>query len=507
MRRLSLLAVLLAGPAFAQAPPFAKTAAPFIDEHTLVVVRVDVSKADVETVLKLAAPLLGDVEESSETVKAVKAWVKEFVRVGGSDVFLTYGAADFPNPPCLMAPAPPTAAGQRDLTKLLLAAFAGAGKTADGVVLHGCVCAGTKDALAVLKARKPVDRPDLAAAIEAGKDGVAQVAFAPSAEARKIHEQVAPTLPAELGGGSIQKLTRGLKWMALTVGPGPKMPAKLIAEAASAEAARDLIALEERAHLAGLAQLLKADGETNEGFARRVQGVLDRRKTSVQDNRVVTEWDLAHAIQEAARLPEGTPAERARSANNLKQLMLALHNYHDVNGRFPADVRDKDGKPLLSWRVQILPYIEQEALYKEFKLDEPWDSEHNIKLIPRMPKVLRGPRQLDGRKDRTAYLAPLGKGLLWDDPKGVMMSAITDGTSNTIALVEADDDRAVTWTRPEDLTIDPKDPAARLLGHYGDGFQAAMADGSVRFFKKGDDPKVLWAWFTPAGGEPIEPPK
>src|SRR5262249_47427119 len=156
---------------------------------------------------------------------------------------------------------------------------------------------------------------------------------------------------------------------------------------------------------------------------------------------------------------------------------------------------------LLSWRVQILPYIEQEELYKKFRLNEPWDSEHNKKLIKLIPKILRSPRQAGELRDRTTYLAPLGKGLMWDEPNGVKITQITDGTSNTIALVESDDERAVIWSKPEDITIDPKNPIAGLLGHYGEGFYAALADGSVRFMKKSIDPAALWGLFTRAGGE------
>jgi len=89
-------------------------------------------------------------------------------------------------------------------------------------------------------------------------------------------------------------------------------------------------------------------------------------------------------------------AARANSTNNLKQMGLAMHNYMDVNKSFPAHaVYSKDGKPLLSWRVMILPYIEQDALYRQFKLDEPWDSDHNKKLMAQMPKIYgrRGPRR------------------------------------------------------------------------------------------------------------------
>jgi hypothetical protein len=511
MRRLSLLLSFIAAPAFAQPPggdsSFAKIAAPFIDEHTLVVVRVDLARVDLGTVLKISRALDGNTEEMGNAADEVRAFVQEFGRRGGSDVFFTYGAGDFPHLPCLVIPAPKDPAAQKFLAQFFLDLYKLMGKDADWAALHGCVCVGPKDSLAVVKARKPVARPELAAAIEAGKDGVAQAAFALSAEAKKIHEQVAPTLPAELGGGAIEKVTRGMKWIALVVGPGPKMPAKWITEATSPEAAQDLRNIEARAQQAGLTQILKSDVESDAAFRQRVERIIDTQQTRVEGTRLTTDWELATTLLEVVRAPSGPPAERMRSANNLKQLMIALHLYHDVEGHFPVDSRTKDGKPLLSWRVHVLPYVDQEDLYKQFKLDEPWDSDHNKKLIEKMPKVFRSPRQAEALKDRTTYLAPLGPGFVWDDPKGLPISKITDGTSNTIALVEADDDRAVIWTKPEDITIDPKNPVAGLLGHYVEGFHAAMADGSVRFIKKSADAKTLWALFTRAGGESVGPPK
>jgi RNA polymerase sigma factor (sigma-70 family) len=95
--------------------------------------------------------------------------------------------------------------------------------------------------------------------------------------------------------------------------------------------------------------------------------------------------------QPAAQHPNASPAQRARSMNNLKQILLAMHNYHDANGNMPHDITDKDGKPMLSWRVAILPYIEQDNLFKQFKLDEPWDSDHNKKLLALMPSTYRTP--------------------------------------------------------------------------------------------------------------------
>lgn len=504
MHRFTLLVGLLASPAVARSP--AEVAAPFIDEHTLVVARVDLTRVDVATVLTISQAVLGNDEDVAHAAAEVRAFVQEFARRGGTDVYLSYGSADFPNLPTLIIPAPKDEAGRRSLAQLFVDVYKRSGQEADSVVLHECVCVGPKPALTVVKARKPVDRPDLAAALQAGRDGAAQAAFAMSADAKKIFEQVAPTLPAELGGGSVQMVTRGMKWTALVIGPGPKMPAKWIIEAAGPEAAQDLRAIQQR--LQQLATTAVREMQRAAGAGDRpATGPFDQARTTTTDGRVVTTWDLAPSLLAALRPVDGLPADRARSMNNLKQLMLALHNYHAAFGRFPADVTDKGGKPLLSWRVQILPFIEQEALYKEFKFDEPWDSSHNQKLIARMPKVFRSPRQAAAVQDRTTYLAPLGTGLMWDNPKGLKISEVTDGTSNTIALVEADDDRAVTWTKPEDISIDRKNPTAGLLGHFGTGFLAAMADGSVRFFGKDIDPMKLSALFTRAGGEVVGSPK
>ena len=188
------------------------------------------------------------------------------------------------------------------------------------------------------------------------------------------------------------------------------------------------------------------------------------------------------------------------SQSNLKQLGLAFHNYADTfAGRFPVDIKNKEGKPLLSWRVAVLPFLDQDTLYKQFKLDEPWDSEHNKPLIAKMPKVFRSPKQGAELKDRTTYLIPLGSGFISDDPKGSRIQDIVDGTSNTILLVESNDDRAVIWTRPADIAIDKMNPTKGLLGHWDNTFLATMADGSVHVLSK--DYSAIWAMFTKAGGE------
>src|SRR6185295_10166602 len=137
-----------------------------------------------------------------------------------------------------------------------------------------------------------------------------------------------------------------------------------------------------------------------------------------------------------------------------KQIMLAMHNYHDIHKRFPAQaIYDKSGKlPLLSWRVLILPFVEENGLYKEFHLDEPWDSEHNKKLIEKMPAIFNSPGA-DLPPGKTCYVVPRGKNTLFEGDKGMRDRDIVDGTSKTIMLVEVGADKAVTWTKPDDMEV------------------------------------------------------
>src|SRR5438270_10823114 len=109
-----------------------------------------------------------------------------------------------------------------------------------------------------------------------------------------------------------------------------------------------------------------------------------------------------------------------------------MHNYHDTHRRFPpAAVCGPDGRPLLSWRVLILPFLEQEALYKQFHLDERWDSPHNILLLPKMP-ITYGPYRNTATADGMTYFRVfVGPGAAVEGTTGLTFADFTDGTSNT----------------------------------------------------------------------------
>ena len=199
-------------------------------------------------------------------------------------------------------------------------------------------------------------------------------------------------------------------------------------------------------------------------------------------------------------------ARRTQSMNNLKQIGLAMHIYADAHRKLPARaIYDKQGKPLLSWRVALLPYLGQDALFKQFHLDEPWDSEHNRKLVAQMPATYRSPNQT-GEPGTTVYLTPNGDGTLFGGKDGLKFAQVTDGLSNTIMAVEADNDQAVPWTKPDDLKYDAKDPV-KGLGHLRPGiFEALFADGSVQVISNSVDADVLRALFTFGGGEAVSLP-
>jgi RNA polymerase sigma factor (sigma-70 family) len=181
-------------------------------------------------------------------------------------------------------------------------------------------------------------------------------------------------------------------------------------------------------------------------------------------------------------------AARAKSRHNLLVLALAMHNFANADGRFPPAAIRKDGKPLLSWRVAILPYIEQQrALYEKFRLDEPWDSPHNKALLNQMPDVYAPVIRTDEPRGATYYQVFTGPGALFEDPLGPKLERIKDGAANTILIVEAGS--PVPWTKPEDVDIAKDKPLPPLGRLFGDGFNAAFADGSVRYLSS---PDVSW---------------
>ena len=181
-------------------------------------------------------------------------------------------------------------------------------------------------------------------------------------------------------------------------------------------------------------------------------------------------------------------AERSAKLNGLRQIAISMHSFETVNGTFPASDGHGENKGNLSWRVHLLPWIEQAELYNEFKLDEPWDSEHNKTLIEKMPEAFK----IAGVEDagKTSYHLFTGEGTPFGGEEAPGIGHFTDGTSNTLMVVIAGSDKAEIWTKPGGLEIDVENPAA-ALGEIGDLFAVAFCDGSARFLPAEIEPSEL----------------
>lgn len=190
------------------------------------------------------------------------------------------------------------------------------------------------------------------------------------------------------------------------------------------------------------------------------------------------------------------------SQRKLERLAVAIHDYLSTHDdQLPRNITDKDGRPLLSWRVALLPHLDLDFLYAQFKLDESWDGPNNKKLAAFMPDVFRDPTQDRGTAD-TYYQAVIGSGALFDPNAKVDFANIDDGLSQTLLLVEAGP--PVAWSKPTDIPFDPDGKPPALKGPYTDAVHVAVADGLTFRMKVKPAPDDLRAFITRAGGEVLD---
>jgi prepilin-type processing-associated H-X9-DG protein len=506
MKPMVCLVVLLAvsGPVVARADdPRAKTIAPFIDADVIAVGRIDLGKVDLD---KLARRLVADPEQSGEISQAVSPWVAALKKAGAREIYLLLVLPEILSPTSSPPPVVVPLGERADAKAIgeLLCGGAVKGPVAWPVcaTIRNAVFAGCNEALDRVRQINPVDRPELTAAWSTLGDTCAEVLLIPSPDTRRVVEELLPSLPKELGGGAITTISRGLSWMAAGLSQDPEPRLRVVVQCKDAASTKALDSLGEN-----ILQYLRQSPPLSPGGPDLAK-LADDLKSDVTEDRITLAMDPQNASKWATALsaPIRGTAARRQCVNNLKQIALAMHNYHDRHKSFPpAYTVDKAGKPLLSWRVLILPYLEQEALYKEFHLDEPWDSPHNLTLIDRMPPTYRCPSISSKRTDpgKTTYLTPRGKSTIFPGPEGIKIQKITDGTSNTIFVVDASNDRALAWTKPDDWDVDPALDLKGIFGHHSGGINVAFADGSVHFIKDKVDPKLFEKLLTRDGGEVI----
>jgi hypothetical protein len=212
---------------------------------------------------------------------------------------------------------------------------------------------------------------------------------------------------------------------------------------------------------------------------------------------------LLPAVQQAREA-----ARRTQCRNNLKQIGLALHNYHDTYKAFPpAYTVDAQGKPLHSWRVLILPFLDQQFLYSQIDLDQAWDSPRNAAFQSQMPALYACPSHASSGTSNglTHYAAIVGAQCVFQGEKATPIQDITDGTSNTILVGEVSQ-ATISWMSPTDVSFDTFTgigDSGGFSSHHMGGVQVLMGDGAVRFINQNLDQPTLKSLFTRAGNETV----
>jgi hypothetical protein len=476
--------------------------APLLGEEVVLVVHIDLTKWDAQTSFRHVLVKLADDDDLNAGTRAIDRSVAALKAAGAKDLFLLFEPADIPGLPTAVVPLVDGGDARAIATALSGGVRSNPFRWPATETIRSSVVAGTPAGLARIRNAQPKARPDVLAAMAAGGDASIQIAIAPSTTLRRSIEESLAVLPEELGGGPITTLTRGLSWISLTSAFEPKPVIRAVVQAKDPDATKALMNLSEDAldHL--------ANASRNDPALASLAAPIGQIKPLAQGDRISLEADL-ETTAELVAVPIRQAREAARRSqctNNLKQIGLAMHDYYRAYGAFPpAFSKSPDGKPLLSWRVHILPFLGQKALYDEFHNDEPWDSEHNKTLISRMPAVYTCPSgsRAPAKEGKTTYLTPRGPSTTFPGTHAIEIRDIEDGTANTILVVDASDAAAVTWTKPDDWDISVELKVQSLFGHHPKGTNIGLADGRVLFLKETVTPKVLHNLTTRSGGEII----
>jgi hypothetical protein len=502
-----LLLTLVGGvPATAEEAPRpipAEQVAPFVDDLTRAVVYADLARADVDRLMDLAVPLVPQAAFYETQLRAEFEQGRAALRAAGIEhVYLVISLADLPRQPWfVVAPCPDNLDAEAlaaqlpaDLPKRLGGSRRLAVERLEGGASGSVLFIGLEDTLTRLQRERPKPRPELAAAFGAAGDAPVRAVFLPTDDDRWVLDELVPTLPDWLGGGPSTVLARGLQWAAARVDLEPELSLRLVIESADPEAAGALRQQWSKI----LAHWGEAEPLLPEVAGRRLTLALDKRGGGLETLRNLISPPLTRqAIDHTAR-------------EHLRALGLAMHNWHDTHKSFPAQANyDAAGRPLLSWRVHVLPYLGRDAqrLYEQFHLNEPWDSEHNRELIRKMPDVYAMPGSKAARRGRTCYVRPVGPSTSCPGSRAISFPDIPDGSSLTVMIVEVDDEHAVIWTKPEDFDFDPQNPAKGLGGHIEGTARAVFCDGAPhvlsRLLTDPDRQDQLQAIFTRNGGERV----
>lgn len=459
----------------------------FVGSETVLVAWVDVSQMDLEGLRDFAASAgLTPLPEIPPQVREIRSALLE---LGVTRVYWVSSLADLlSGPGAVLVPADEE---QIDKVTLLLEAATGSGQTvvADGDV----VLAGRDSAVASLQATRDRGSQNLLTALERSHSPNG-IVLGMSTEPLKTAAGVLADQAAQLGPLSepAVRLLPELQSIALH-GQLPPTRMSLELQTAAPDSAAQLAAL------------------LNLQISSAAPAAAKALHLTVRDATVSLRKDSLDESMEAVRMvlsllrPARDAADRQTVMNQLKQHALAMHNFYDVHGRFPPQrLAAADGQPLLSWRVLILPYLGHKDLYDQFRLDEPWDSPHNLQLVDQMPADFRSPDDAETltAAGKTRFVGPLTEHSLFGRPgESVRFQDIIDGTSNTLMVVQTTAAQAVVWTQPTDLRVSEDHPVLQQIAGPADGFAACGCDGAAHYLSGQADEETLRALLSIDGGE------
>jgi hypothetical protein len=505
---------------------------PYITDDVSSVVYVDLGKFNLPAIRaemeKLQLIPEAHLESSKQESAAIQSAFDELTKLGAKRAYVLVRVTDFFNGgPVVVIEVADKGQSQAvaDWLKSMAAKAQALGDVAaylpkefeaQGTMVVG---AASRERLkATQSGRKESPRPEPLEALAAlGNDDAGWVMLG-DADSRRVIREMFPQLPAPFMEIDGRLLADGLKWGGLTLKLPPD-PTITLSFETTGEDTSAILKIAAGKALMIVKGLLLVDMTSNAPVhkqrAKAALPILPLLEPAVDGNRLTITFGDDQQEKEflSSYLPllvEGvqSKAHRAHRMNQFKRIGLAMHNYASTVGsnRFPAAASySDDGRPLLSWRVRMLAHTgngEDAELYHKFHLDEPWDSEHNRTLIEQMPEIYTDPdlrirSQL--KPGETTYVAPVGKGLVFEGREGSPLQSITDGTSNTIIALEVVPERAVVWTKPEDWEVDLDAPLDGVKRNDRTIFAALFADGSARTIASNIDAKTFKGWLTRAG--------
>ncbi|MEM7785127.1 MAG: DUF1559 domain-containing protein [Planctomycetota bacterium] len=346
------------------------------------------------------------------------------------------------------------------------------------------------------------------AAWEGSENGSLGLILFGNADSRRVIRELLTNLPVPAEKITGQILADKIEWTSLQMETIPMANLTMSVQTKSPETA-SLVQSEIAEWIPWMLNGTSSNSEMNnaelKALVELIQPVVAESKVTLSTNRAMENLDrIAKGLSTQIKKAQAAAAEAA-TLKQLRSLTLAMHNYESAYRKFPTQViaDPNNGAPLLSWRVQILPFLGEVDLFNKFKLDQPWDSEDNIKLIREMPEIYWNPDPnfiQQNRSGKTVFQVAAGPGLMFNGAKEITFGKITDGSSNTMLIASVPDTIAVPWTKPVDWNVDLEKPTELLKDSSKPYLLISRADGSVQRTQiKGQDEQ--WSFFLqPADG-------